>query len=211
VPAPPSRVQLNHPPLQMVEAQAHRTQGRGPNRDHSLHQLRKPDRQLQSLHAADRSTHHHLEPVDVEFLQQERLHPDDIADGDQGEIRPIGAPAEGIDRSGPSRPIARAQNINPDNAVAAGLEQPALGKQPRPPIGNPGRSRKRVSHEDDIIPRGVRLAIHRIVKRRRRKNPTRFKGESLTWRKVSLETGYDQRRAGAGAHRALSTSAGLAE
>ena len=117
----------------------------------------------------------------------------------------------GIDRTRPGGAVAGAEHIDADHAVAAGLEQASVGEQARPPIRDPGRAGERVGNEDDVVARRIGLAIDRIAEGGRLQHPAGFEGESLAWREVSLETGCDQRRAGAGAHRALSASTGLAE
>src|SRR5271156_4153868 len=65
-------------------------------------------------------------------------------------------------------------------------------------------------HKDNVVGRHVGLAVHRIVQRGRPQNPARFEGETLARRKISLEAGRDHGGAGR-AHRALSSSTGLAE
>src|SRR5271170_4330235 len=67
-----------------------------------------------------------------------------------------------------------------------------------------------MGHKDNVVSRCIGLAIHRIVKGGRLQNPAGFEGESLPRRKISLEAGRDHGGAGR-AHRALSSSTGLAE
>ena len=65
--------------------------------------------------------------------------------------------------------------------------------------------------KDNVVGRRVWFAVDRIVEDRRLQHPAGFEGESLPGRKISLEAGCDRWGAGAGAHRALSSSTGRAE
>ncbi len=93
---------------------------------------------LQHLHPAHRAADHGEERVDAEMVDQGRLRADHVADGDEGEIEPVGRARRRIGRGRPGGAQAAAQHVRADDEEAVRVDRPARSDQHLPPAGLAG-------------------------------------------------------------------------
>ncbi len=91
-----------------------------------------------------------------------------VADRDQREAQAVGAAGGGVDRRGPGRPHAAAQQVGADHEEAVGVERPARADDVVPPAaavgiaviaGGVGVAGERVAHEDRVGALGVERPV----------------------------------------------------
>ena len=104
--------------------------GDGHGRAHALGIGRRP---LQRLHAAHRAADDAQQFLDAQRVEQHRLGPHHVADGDQRKVEAIGLAGRGIDFGRAGRAHAAADDIGADDEEAVGIDGLARSHHGRPP------------------------------------------------------------------------------
>ena len=141
---------------------------RGGDRHGAEHPLGIARRPLQHLHPAHRAADHAEQPLDAQMVEQQRLQPDHVADGDHREAEPEGLAGRdvAIDRAGGAH--AAAQHVGADHEVALGVERQARPDRELPPAGLAGHrvaaggelvAGQRVADQDGVGALGVEAAV----------------------------------------------------
>ena len=133
--------------------------------EHAVGVARGP---FQHLHAAHRSADDAEQLVDAEVIDQAHLRIDHVADGDDGEVEAVGLARARVDRGGPRRAHAAAEDVGADDEEAVGVDRLAGADERRPPAGLAGHrvlardvlvARQRVADEDGVGLVGVERAV----------------------------------------------------
>ena len=166
---------------------------RAGNRQRREHALRIGRGPLQRLHAAHRTADHAEQRLDAETIEQHRLRPHHVGNGDDRKIQPPQFAGRRIDRGRSGRPHAAADHVRTDDEVALGIQRTAGTDQGLPPAGLAGHrmhvgdmlvAGQRMTDQDGVGALGVELAIGLIGDLERREidaaiEPQRLVGAEL--------------------------------
>ena len=103
--------------------------------------------------------------ADAERIEQPRLRPHVVADGDQRKIRPVDFACFGIDGAGPRGAVTGAQHVDADDEVVLQREDRAGSKDLRPPGTHQRRAGKCVANQYGIVPRRIQPAVDGVMQR----------------------------------------------
>ena len=118
--APPLRIGHHRLAADLVEGDVlRRVPAAGRDRQCREDPLGIGSRPLQDLHAADRSAGDREERLDAEPVEQLRLRPHHVADGDHRQVEGVGLAGFGIDRGRAGRAHAAAEHVRADEEVTA--------------------------------------------------------------------------------------------
>ena len=109
--------------------------GERQRREHAMRIGRRP---LQHLHAAHRAAGHRKQRVDLELVEQHRLRPHHVADGDDRKFQTPRLAGVRIGRGRPARAHAGAEHVRADDEVALGVDRLAGTDHGLPPAGLAG-------------------------------------------------------------------------
>ena len=188
---------------------------RGRQRDHGAHAAGVGHGPLQRLHPAHRSASDREQPVDAEAVEQGALHLDHVGDRHDGKGGAPG-PARGrVDRGRPRRPVAAAERVRADHAVAGRIEGLARADHHIPPPGlrcagvvarRVGPAGQRVADQDDVVARRRHRAVALERNRDRRQAGAALQRQAVL--EDRRELGLDRAEAAWGAaHDTTSTTA----
>ena len=108
----------------------------------------------QRLHAAHRPADHRRQPIDAQMVEQHRLRPHHVGDGQHREAHGVRIAQRGVDAGGAGRSHAAADDVGADDEMACRIDRPALAHHAPPPAGLAGDGMVRC----DILVAGQRVA-----------------------------------------------------
>ena len=100
------------------------------------------DGPIQGLHAADGAAQHQAQLADSQRVQQLRLGPHIVADGDQRKVRPIGFAGLRIHRARPRGAITGAEHVDADHEVVFQRKNRARAQRSQATRSRPGPNRR---------------------------------------------------------------------
>ena len=115
---------------------------------------------FEHLHAAHRAAEHAEHHGNAEMIEQPRLRPHHVGDGDDGKIEPVGAAGCGIDRARPGRAHAAADHVGAEHEIAVGIDRLAGADHGLPPAGLAGDG----MDVGDMLVAGQRMADEHEVR-----------------------------------------------
>ena len=160
---------------------------------------------LQNLHAAHRAAGDAKERLDAEVIDEQRLRPHHVGDGDDRKVESERIAGVGVDRRRASGAHAPAEDIRADDEEAVGVERKAGTDHRFPPAG-PARHRMEVC---DMLVGGQRMADEKGVRARRVEGAIGLIGDGE--RRESRARIHDQRRGRIDAERETVRRRGLAQ
>ena len=155
------------------------------SREHALRIARGP---FQNLHAAHRTADHREELLDTKMIEQHRLCPYHVADGDDGKFQAPRLAGLRIGRARPRRAHAAADDIRANGEIAFGVDRPAGADQRLPPaifLRDRVDARdmlvagQRMTNEDRVGLVGIELAIGLVRDLERRERDAGIELERL--------------------------------
>ena len=165
----PVRIGEDRLPADLVEGDVLRRMfRRGGDRHGGEDAVGKARRPLQHLHAAHGAADDAEQGLDAERVDQHGLRPHHVADGDERQVEPIGAPGGRIERGRPGAAHAAADDVRADDEIMIGVDRLAGPDHRLPPAGFAGDrmdvgdvlvARQRVADEDGIAARGVQRPV----------------------------------------------------
>ena len=138
---------------------------------------------LQHLHAAHGAAEHAQHVGNAEMIEQPRLRPHHVGDGDDRELEPVRAPGRRVDRARPGRAHAAADHVRADDEEAIGVDRLARADHDLPParlagdrmgVGDMLVAGQRMTDQHEVrlggVERAVGLIGHGIRRRARRRS-----------------------------------------
>jgi hypothetical protein len=116
-----------------------RVLGGGRDADAGEHALGIVGGPLQNLHSAHRSADDGEQAIDAQRLDEQRLCPNHVGDGDHREGKAVGSAGGRIDRGGAGAAHAAADDIGADDEMTSWIQRQRLADQARPPARAPAR------------------------------------------------------------------------
>ena len=153
----------------LVEGDVLRGMARGAGdrhgREHAVLVGRSP---FEHLHAAHRAAKHAEHDRNAEMIEQPRLRPHHVGDGDDGKVEPVGTAGRGIGRAWPGRAHAAADHIGAEHEIAVGIDRLAWADHGLPParlagdgmdVGDMLVAGERMTDEHEVRLVGVERAV----------------------------------------------------
>ena len=107
--------------------------GGGGRQDHAADPIGIHHRPLERLHPAHRPAHDRPPPSDAQRVGERRLHPHDVADGDDREARAVGGTRGGIGRRRTRGALTAAEDVAAHDEVAVRVDGATGSDQRVPP------------------------------------------------------------------------------